>query len=148
MTGRSLLLEKPKPQFGFGDLRVFTSIPDRHHDVTHLLGQVVVYETDGLCREHIQDGCLYVVEDQRPTGGMSWETHDEFNQRHARGQPRVRIHSSRRVIKAARCHHDPDLWWQVLPSGAKDGPIKGWAMAFNFVGKVVGIYRPDCSNCQ
>lgn len=146
---RVAISPEPAPSgFTFDDLRVFTSIPEHHHDVTALLGLVVVYDTDTLCREDIQEGALYVVEDHRPVGGMSWEIYDRLNREHGPREPRVRIKTSRRVIRAVRCEHDPGLWWQVLPSGHRDGPIYDWAMAHNFVGKVVGIYRPNCRNEQ
>lgn len=134
--------------FAIDDLQVFTSIPEHRHDVVSLLGLVMVYETDALDYEAIQEGAFYVVEDQHPVGGMNWETHDRLNREHGPSAPRSRIRTSRRVIRAVRCHHDPSLWWQVLPSGHCDGPIPDWSMAHNFVGKVVGIYRPDCRNKQ
>lgn len=146
---RSVVSAFPEsPGFGFNDLRVFTSIPEHHHDVTTLLGLVIVYETDALCREGVKEGGLYVVESQQPVGGMTWDIYDRLNRERGPREPRARIKTSRRVIRAVRCDHDPELSWQILPSGYRDGPFHDWAMAHDFVGKVVGIYRPNCRNEQ
>ena len=129
--------------FSGSELRVFSSVPEFHHDVAALLGLVFIYETDGLCRKGIEDGALYVVEDQRPVGGVSWETYDQFNRGHGPREPRVRITTSRRVVRAIRRQDHPDHWWQVLPSGFHDGPFPDWSMTHNMVGKIVGLYRPE-----
>lgn len=133
----------PEPDadsFCFDAFRVFSTIPEHHHDVVPLLGLALVYDKDELFRQEIEDGALYVVEDQRPVGGMSWETYDRFNQDHTRaGQPRVRLHTNRRVVRVTKRR---DGWWQVMPTGYHDGPFADWSVAQNMVGKVVGIYQP------
>lgn len=154
MTARAVVTASPLPavlpppadSFSLSDLRLFTSIPKYHHDVAALLGLVVVYETDTLYREGVIEGALYVVENQHPVGGMSWETYDEFNRRHGPREPRVRIKTSRRVIRAARRGNGPDNWFQVQPSGYPDGPYYDWAVCQNMVGKVVGIYSPSAQS--
>lgn len=129
--------------FDFADLRTFDRIPDDRHEVAVLLGEVVVYDIDALYREHLQEGALYVVENQHPVGGMSWETYDRFNKGHtARGAPRVRIAAKRRVIRALRDPRVADHWAHVLPNAAHDGPFPDWAAAHNIVGRVVGVFRP------
>lgn len=131
-----------RPEFALDDLRVFSSIPENHHDVVPLLGMVAVYETDTLRRDGVIDGALYVVEDQRPVGGMSWETSDRLNRELGPGQPRSRIKTRRRVVRAVKCPGDPSSWFHVQPGGYPDGPIVDWAVAHNFVGRVVGVYEP------
>lgn len=81
-TSAVMATEAADAQFEMPRLRVFTEIPQHHHDVVALLGQVLVFDTEGLCREPIQDGALYVVEDQRPPGGASWEMFDRSNREH------------------------------------------------------------------
>jgi len=124
-------------------LRVFTRIPKHHHDVTALLGLVLVYETDTLCRDGLEEGALYVVESQHPVAGMSWETYDRFNLKRDPREGRVRLETKRRVVRLIRPERDPKHWYHVLPSGWHDGPfIDEWRAAQDFVGKVVGIYVP------
>ena len=130
--------------FQLTDLRVFTSVPQYHHDVVALLGMVVVYDTHALGREVVEDGGLYVVEDQRPVGGMSWETYDRLNSDRGQLTPSSQIKTTRRVVRLQHSHNMPECWDHVLPSGARDGPIPHWDVTFNMVGKVVGIYRPNC----
>jgi hypothetical protein len=150
VTARAVVAASPLPArssvqpdgFSFSDLLVFASIPKHHHDVVALLGLAIVYETDTLGREGITEGALYVVEDQHPVGGMNWETFDEFNRQHGPCEPRVRIKTSRRVIRAVRGGSGPHNWWQVQQSGYPDGPYYDWAICQNMVGKVVGVYQP------
>jgi hypothetical protein len=144
-AARSVIATSPEPDnlgFSFGDLRVFTSIPLHHHDVVALSGFVVVYETDSLGREGVNEGSLYVVEDQRPVGGMSWELYDRLNREYGPRDPRVRVSTSRRVIRAVKRDSDASHWWHVHPSGFHDGPFPDWAAAHTMVGKVVSVYRP------
>ncbi|WP_324741603.1 hypothetical protein U8326_00050 [Tsuneonella sp. CC-YZS046] len=142
-------LSLTETDFALQKLRVFRSIPVHHHDVVALQGYVVVYETDGLCCEEIQDGALYVVENQRPVGGMGWETYDRFNREHEPCEPRVRISTSRRVVRVIRRAGEPKRWWHVLPTGYHDGPYADWGVAHSMVGKVVGIYQPNLkTNCR
>lgn len=133
------------PDFALDDLRVFHSIPDNSHDVVSLLGMVVVYETDTLARDGLIDGALYVIEDQRPVGGMNWETCDRLNRERGPGQPRYRIKTRRRVIRAVKHPNDPCAWFHLQPGGYPDGPIYDWAVADNFVGRVVGIYKTEAA---
>ena len=129
--------------FDFTGLRLVESIPDDRHDVAVLLGEVVAYDLDALHREPLQEGALYVVESQHPVGGMSWETYDRFNREFvARGESRVRIATTRRVIRALRHPRMADHWAHVQPNGFHDGPFPDWAATHNIVGKVVGVFRP------
>lgn len=152
MTATSLVpADQPIPDlqlddeaFSFDDMRVFTSIPEHHHDVVALGGIVAVYETDTLCREPIRDGAFYVVESQYPVGGMSWQSWLDLETAHGspRAQPHTPLKTRRRVIKAV---WRKDRWWHALPSGFHDGPFDEWAVAFSFVGKVAGVYQPSFS---
>ena len=120
-------------------LRIFGEVPDSC-DVVPLRGLVAVYDTDW---RFVRDGGLYVVERQTPVGGMSWETYDRFNREHGPREPRCRIKTSREVVQVRRRPGDSDpSWWLVLPSGFHDGPIADWALGHNFVGEVLGLYRP------
>jgi hypothetical protein len=146
IAAQSMVLFEPEssaPQFAFGELCVFSTVPQHHHDVTTLLGMVLVYETDTLCLEGIKEGAYYVVEDQHPVSGMSWELYDRCNREHRPREPRVRIKTSRRIVRAVRRTQEPDLWWLALPSGFHDGPYEDWVVAGNMVGKVVGVYQPN-----
>ena len=137
----STIMGQPSTQnevFAISGLRLFNSIPE-DHDVVPLKGRVMVFDPNALHREEIVDGGLYVVENQHPVGGMSWETYDRFNQT---SEPRVRIKTSRRVVRTVRRENVPNQWWQVLPSGYHDGPFPDWSVTLNMVGKVVGIYIP------
>lgn len=138
LTGSSRNADSPS----FAALRVFSTVPEDHHDVAICLGMVLVYETDTLTRDGIEDGALYVVEDQRPPSGMSWEIYDRLNRSFWPDQPRVRLKTTRRVVRAVKRIGDPEQWWQVQSSGYRDGPFAGIYVAQNMVGKVVGIYRP------
>lgn len=131
------------PDFALDDLRVFSSIPNAHYDVVPLLGMVAVYETDTLTRDGVIDGALYVIEDQHPIGGMSWETADRLNRERSPDQPRYRIKTRRRVVRAVKHPNAPSSWFHLQPGGYPDGPIYDWAVADNFVGRVVGIYKPE-----
>lgn len=133
--------------FQLHGLRVFNRIPAHHHGVVVLRGAVVVYETDSLCREPIQEGGFYVVERQNPRAGRSWTAwlKDELCDADGRGGPRSRLSTSREVIQAVRLvrhGHDPK-WWYRLPSGFHDGPLQDWAVGLDFIGKVVGLYIPE-----
>lgn len=124
-----------------GDLRVFRSIPN-DHDVVALRGAVAVFDTSALHYEEVEEDSFYVVENQRPVGGMSWETYDQLNAERGARQARARIQTERRVVRARRCDHDPSLWWQIQSSGYRDGPFTDWTVSHSMIGKVVGIYRP------
>lgn len=154
MMATQLALREPSPvtalfspQEEATRLKIFREIPRYHHEVAVLLGMVVVYETDSLFRDSVQDGGLYVTESQYPVAGMRWESwlryEVEDEDRHRRAQPRSPLKTSRTVVKAVRCPSGKDLWWLRLPSGFSDGPIHGWSIGHNFVGKVVGIYAPE-----
>lgn len=137
----------PHPEFHPGNLKVFRSIPAYHHGIVALRGAVIVYETDTLFREGIQDGSFYVVESQYPAANMPWESwlraECEDEQRHGRAQPRSPLITRREVVQAIRCSSGEDRWWHRLPSGFTDGPVQGWSIGHSFVGKVVGIYCPQ-----
>lgn len=137
----------PSPEFHPANLKVFRSIPSRHHDIVVLRGAVIVYETDTLCREGVQDGAFYVLESQHPAANMQWESwlrrECEDGDKHRRAQPKSPLTTRRKVIQALRCPSGEDRWWHRLPSGFTDGPIHGWSIGHNFVGKVVGIYCPE-----
>lgn len=137
----------PLPEFHPASLKVFRSIPAYHHGIVALRGAVIVYETDTLYREGVQDGSFYVVESQYPPANMAWESwlwaECEDEHKHRRAQPRSPLKTSREVVQAIRCPGGEDRWWYRLPSGFTDGPIQGWSIGHNFVGKVAGIYRPE-----
>ncbi len=143
----ALALTHPTPancedEFGAGapSLSVFDHVP-KGHDVVPLGGLVAIF--DSQWRE-IEEGRYYVVESQAPVSGMGWEAYDQFNEGHAPGEPRVRIKTSRYVIRAVRRPTTGNAWWFVLESGFHDGPIADWAVGHNVVGEVVGIYRLKC----
>lgn len=73
---------------------------------------------------------------------MTWETYDWMNARHGPGEPRVMIKTSRRVVKATRREDTGDAWWFRHESGFSDGPYADWTAGRDFVGEVIGIYRP------
>jgi len=133
--------------FNLHDLRVFTSIPRYHHDVVVLRGMVVVFETDGRCREgFIQEGSFYVRESQYPVANMSWDSWLDMEcERRAKYkglQPRSPLSIRREVVRAVRWPRS-DNWALRLSSGFTDGPYHDWAFGCDLIGKVVGIYHPD-----
>ena len=123
---------------GAATLRSFDRVPPPF-DVVPLGGMVAVFDPRW---SNIVEGRFYVIESQRPVGGMSWETYDQFNRAHGPGEPRVRIATTRRVIRAVRKERTGDDWWFIQENGFADGPIMDWAAGHNIVGEVVGIYRP------
>ena len=125
----------------FQDLRVFDAIPPHRHDIVTLAGAVIVYETDCLCREPIEDGGIYVIESQHPVAGMSyqaWLDREAANPA-PRAQPDSPLKTRREVVQVVQ---KKGHWWQVQPSGFHDGPFSEWTIAHNMVGKVAGIYQP------
>lgn len=147
LVRRGEVTAPPKPEpFTLPDLRVFSTIPEYHHGIVTLRGAVVVYATDTLYREGLVDGGFYVVERQHTPCGMNWrrwlllELADEHVER--RAQPFSPLTTSREVVQLVRCPGDGDRWWQRLPSGFSDGPLEGWCIGNNIVGKVVGLYAP------
>jgi hypothetical protein len=137
----------PRSDFDLQDLRLFDRIPEFHHDIVALDGMVVVYDTYILGCEGVQDGSFYVIEHQYPVAGMRWESWLQFEwddeHRKRRAQPRSPLKTSREVIRAVRCPSGEDRWWFKLASGFSDGPIHGWSVGHNFVGKVVGLFHPN-----
>lgn len=131
----------PKGDFytGAPALSSFQSVPSGC-DVTPMGGMVAIFDVRW---SEIQEGGYYVVESQHPVGGMSWETCDQINRSKAPADPRVRLKTARRVVRATRRETTSGAWWFVQEGGFQDGPIADWAVGYNVVGEVVGIYRPD-----
>lgn len=144
LTVASMLPAPPRPEatFTFPELQVFTRIPPKHHGVASVGGMVVVFDTHSLGREPIIEGAFYVAESQHPPAGMSWEQFLQHESARPASEPRGQLVTRRRVVRTLRCASGQDRWWLVQPSGFSDGPICGWALGHNFVGKVVGIYQP------
>lgn len=130
--------------FDAQQFRAYPEIPPHHHDVIAFRGTVLVYETDAIGRDGgVIEGAFYVLENQNPVSGMSWETHDRLNRQHAeRGEPRTPVKIKRRVVQAVRWQRRPDHWLLVTPEGFKDGPFPDWTVTFDLIGKVVGAYMP------
>lgn len=129
--------------FDFSDLRIFTSIPRYHHDVAVMRGSVVVYDTECIGRESVQIGKLYIRENQRPYSMMSWEgwLQREWQERHRRAGPSVRLRTCREVVQAINWPHEGDLALRMATGGV-DGPYHDWAFGTDLIGKVVGLYLP------
>jgi hypothetical protein len=151
MSALALATTLPSPceqaqEFSVQDLRIFTSIPDRHHEIVALRGAVIVYDTDSKGREgFVEEGGLYVIEHQYTPAGMpydSWLRH-ELEDSIRRAQPWSKLKTSREVIRLERHPKMTDKWGYRLASGFWDGPLHEWAICFPMVGKVVGIYRPN-----
>ena len=132
--------------FSLHDLRVFRSIPEHGHDVVALRGEVIVYDTDAHQHGEIEDGGFYVVERQRPRSNMPWANWLNLELRDAagRGGPFSQLVTSREVIQAVRLKRgsNEERWFYRLAGGFCDGPLYDWAVGMDFIGKVVGIYRP------
>ena len=130
---RSAVLPAAPEPFILPDMRVFDRIPEYHHDIVALRGAVVVYETDSICREDfIEEGAFYVVEHQYTPAGMPYEDwlRREMEDAKGRAQPWSRLKTSREIVRLYRWPKGDNLWRFLLPSG--------------MVGKVVGIYQPNC----
>lgn len=138
------LLAGGEEQFDTSELRVFTSIPDdRDIGIAVLLGLVVVYDEKPLHMEGIVEGAYYVRENQRPHAGMSWESWLALETDTKRAaQLRGRLRTSREVVKAVQWPME-GKWSARLASGHIDGPYREWAFGQDFIGKVIGIYRPS-----
>jgi hypothetical protein len=135
------------PEFQPHRLPVFASIPAYHHDVAVLHGMVVVYDTDTLAKEGVQEGSFYVKETQYPVAGMRWESwlrlECEDQHRDRRAQPRSPLKTRREVVQAVRLRGS---WFLRLASGFNDGPVEEWSLGHDFVGKVVGVYDPSAAD--
>lgn len=133
--------------FALHGMRVFTEVPEHHHGIVALRGAVVIYETDTLYREKLQDGGFYVIESQHTPSRMQWQTwlRTELQDEHVerRAQPSSPLRTTREVVQLVRRPAGgQDRWWHRLSSGFHDGPFYDWAVALHIVGKVVGIYAP------
>lgn len=131
--------------FSSAGLRVYDCTPEHHHGIVSLRGNVVVYETDGICREgFIEDGGLYVIERQYPPASKPYEAWLRIEMKTASrlAQPYSRLSTSREVVRLIRHPRMANHWAYRLPSGFCDGPFADWAVALPMIGKVVGIYQP------
>jgi hypothetical protein len=135
----------PTPSdFSFHGFRIFTSVPDHpDYGTVALHGMVVIYDERPIHMEGLVEGSFYVRESQHPVAAMAWESwlKSEWEDRARRGQPRSPLKTRREVVQAMRWPY-ADNWSVRLSSGFVDGPYHDWAFGYDFVGKVVGIYRP------
>ena len=133
--------------FHLHDLRVFTSIPKHGYDVVVLRGAVIVYDTDAHRDGKTEDGAFYVVERQRTPSMMPWGNWLTLELRDGagRGGPFSPLKTSREVIQAVRLKRgtNEERWFYRLAGGFCDGPLCDWAVGLDFIGRVVGIYRPN-----
>jgi hypothetical protein len=147
IASRPLAVLDQEADFHLHGIRVFTSIPKRGHDVVVLRGSVIVYDTDAHHYGETEDGGFYVVERQRPPSLMPWESWLKHELRDAGrcAGPISRLVTTREVIQAVRIERKScdSTWHYRLPGGFCDGPLYDWAVGMDFVGKVVGIYKPN-----
>lgn len=138
----------PSNDFDLNDLRIFDSVPDhRDYGIVALQGLVVIYNISPIRREGIIDGAFYVRESQRPASCRSWQDwlRDEWDDRDRKVGPNSPLTITREVVQAVRWPRrgkEADNWAVRLASGFTDGPYYDWWFGRDFVGKVVGIYRP------
>ena len=140
-------LASPQPEgFDFTHLRVFNTVPANGYDAALLRGMVVVYDRDIIGREGVQIGQLYVRESQHAPSAMNWARWLDMEREGAerRGRPYSPLTTRREVVQAIE-HPGTGLCAFRLDSGFIDGPIHQWAMGFNLVGKVAGVYLPKCT---
>lgn len=138
----------PVDEFDLHDLRIFDSVPeDRDYGIIALKGIVVVYDGRPLSIEGVIEGAFYVREHQRTHAPWQDWLRREWEDRDRRCGPNVPLSVSREVVQAVRWPRgkDGDNWAVRLSSGFTDGPYYDWWFARDFVGKVVGIYRPRLS---
>lgn len=131
-------------EFEIPDFQVFKSVPaDRDFGIAALQGMVVVYDIRPLRFEGVVEGAFYVRESQRPAASRPWADwlRGELEERNRLAGPSVPLETRREVVRAIRQQHS-DLWSVHLASGFVDGPYHDWWFGRDFVGKVVGIYRP------
>lgn len=138
----------PASEFDLHDLRIFTSIPDhRDYGVVAMHGMVVVYDLRPIYTEGIVEGAFYVRESQSPAASRRWSDwlRDEWNDSdRGRIGPNVPLTTRREVVQAVRWPAGgTDSWAARLSSGFTDGPYYDWWFGRDFVGKVVGVYRPQ-----
>jgi hypothetical protein len=137
----------PQEAFEFTGLRVFTSVPaDRDYGIVALRGMVVIYDERPLHTEGILEGAFYVRESQRPASNI-WDDwlRREWEDRDRRAGPYVPLVTRREVVQAVRFPRSDKTtnnWAVRLSRGFIDGPYYDWWFGRDFVGKVVGIYRP------
>lgn len=158
MASTALAIAKPSalvaesPGFDFADMRIFTSVPAHDfYDVVALRGAVVVMDRSLIGREGILEGALYVRESQRPHACMQWghwlRVELDQGEVHRRAGPVGPLKTRREVVQATRWLRDDgrpkDNWAVRLASGFVDGPYYDWSFGHDFIGKVVGIYRPS-----
>lgn len=138
----------PADEFDLHDLRIFTSIPDhRDYGIVAMHGMVVVYDVRPICTEGIVDGAFYVRENQSPAAARPWSdwVRDEWKDcDRGRAGPTSPLITRREVVRAVRWPRGgADSWALRLTSGFTDGPYYDWWFGRDFVGKVVGVYRPQ-----
>lgn len=136
-------------EFDFSGIRIFAHVPD-HRDlgIVALKGIVAVYDIKPLYSEGIVEGAFYVRESQSPAGCRPWQDWlaDEWEERgRRRAGPTSPLITRREVVRAVRYRRSDqeDNWAARLSSGFTDGPYYDWWFGRDFVGKVVGIYRPS-----
>lgn len=137
----------PADEFEIHDLSIFERIPSgRDFGIVALHGKVVVYDSRPLSVEGVVEGAFYVRERQAPAGCRPWRdwVQDEFADACRRAGPGSPLITSREVVQAVRWPRDKgeNSWAVRLSSGFTDGPYYDWWFGRDFVGKVVGIYRP------
>lgn len=133
--------------FGLHDLRIFDHIPDhRDYGIVALRGLVVIYDVKPLHTEGVIEGAFYVREHQYPRACRPWQDwlRSEWDERDRRAGPYSPLVITREVVRAIRWPRpgETNNWAARLASGFIDGPYYDWCFGHNFVGKVVGIYRP------
>lgn len=137
----------PVDDFDVQDLRIFDHIPDHpDYGIVALRGSALIYDISPIHSEGIVEGAFYVRESQRPVACRPWQDwlRDEWEDRDRRAGPNVPLAVTREVVRAVRWPRakEVDNWAVRLASGFTDGPYYDWWFGRDFVGKVVGIYRP------
>jgi hypothetical protein len=129
-------------------LLAFDTIPPKH-GVVSMCGSVMVYDEAAAGRFGLEDGALYVIEYQRPPGGMLPETYHRQSLDHLTGR-RAAIHlqTSREVVKVSCWSRDEETWRYTRADGFTEWPMYEWGLASMIVGRVVGIYSPAAREVQ
>lgn len=133
--------------FDLHDLRVFDRIPeDSDYGIVAFRGLVAIYDIKPLRSEGIVEGAFYVRERQYPRACLPWEAwlRLEWEDRDRRSSPYSPLAITREVVRSIRWPRprETNSWAVRLASGFIDGPYYDWCFGRDFVGKVVGIYRP------
>lgn len=131
-----------EPGFDFSDLRIFTEIPAHDDfDVVAMRGLVIVFDRRTMNHEGFIPGKLYVRENQRPHACMQWQHWLETELRHGdRAGPSGPLRTRREVVQYVE--HRAGGPAVRLASGHVDGPYYEHVFGRDFIGKVVGVYRP------